>query len=82
VALLVGLAVYYRESLGPLLNRALATVNNVKPSRGGFAFGSGISGVPSSSGHPSNPVFSEQELALMDEGSSVVKKRVKPRRAQ
>jgi hypothetical protein len=83
VALLVGLAVYYRESLGPLLNRALAMVNNaLKPSRGGFAFGSGMSGVPVSSGHPNNPVFSEQELALMDEGSSVVKKRVKPRRAQ
>jgi hypothetical protein len=83
VALLVGLAVYYRESLGPLLNRALAMVNNaLKPSRGGFAFGSGMSGAPSSSGHPNNPVFSEQELALMDEGSSVVKKKVKPRRAQ
>ncbi|EFX75528.1 hypothetical protein DAPPUDRAFT_250192 [Daphnia pulex] len=82
-ALLVGLAVYYRESLGPLLNRALTTVNNaLKPSRGGFAFGSGMSGVPVSSGHSNNPVFSEQELARMDEGSSVVKKRVKPRRAQ
>lgn len=83
VALLVGLAAYYREELGPFINRVLAVVNNaLKPNRGGFAFGSGLSGASSSSGHPNNPVFSEQELALMDEGNNVTKKRVKPRRAQ
>lgn len=83
VALLVGLVAYYREELGPFINRVLAVVNNaLKPNRGGFAFGSGLSGASSSSGHPNNPVFSEQELALMDEGNNVTKKRVKPRRAQ
>lgn len=79
--LLIALAVYYHQALGPLLSRALAVINNaLKPSRGGFAYGSSSAGASSSSGNPNNPVFSEQELALME--SSSVKKRVKPRRAQ
>lgn len=79
--LLIALAVYFRQALIPVLIRAIAFINNaLKPSRGGFAYGSGSTGASSSSGNPNNPIFSEQELALMENVS--VKKRVKPRRAQ
>ena len=80
--LLVGLATYYHQALAPYLSKAIAVVNNAfKPSRGGFAFGAGSAGASSSSGREqNNPVFSEQELALME--NNTVKKKVKPRRAQ
>ena len=81
LVILIALAAHYRQALVPLLGRALAVANNaMKPSRGGFAFGSGSVGSSSSAGHSNNPVFSEQELALME--PTMAKKRVKSRRAQ
>lgn len=70
---------YYHQSVLPLLNRLMVLGSNaVKRERSGWS-GSATSG-GSSPGHSNNPVFTEQELALME--SSTAKKKVKARRAQ
>lgn len=82
--LLCILAAYNYQSIGPLLNRLLSLANSSLKTRSGWSGSSsgGASMSASSSGREgNNPVFSEQELALM-EMSSTVKKRAKPRKAQ
>lgn len=73
---------YYYQSIGPLVNRLVALgMNAFNRPRGGWSRSPNASSGSSPSHRASNnPVFSEQELALME--TTAVKKKInKPRRA-
>jgi len=76
--LMLSTSAYYYQALTPLISRLFViTTTAIRSSKDSSnnSFSSG-----GSSG--GNVVFSEQELALMEPASTVIKKKVKPRKAQ
>ena len=74
--LIVSISVYYYQALTPLISRLFVITATAIQSGRERANNS------ASSGSSNNVVFSEQELALMEPAAAVIKKKVKPRRAQ